>query len=300
MATCVTAEHVSGGKCKVKSKRKKLKPDEVLRSTFEKEHYQRVARILMSGGTDLLRETFDQLCPPADLPKLLRNPATKKKLRKTKKLTKRQWDCLYPSPGVYGESTDFDVTLLFLLLRTICNLTPPPLGWDDLPLSRDHSLEADLARIKYYRNAMCHDQSMGLKEEEFLHYWEEISNSLIRIAGSISPQKEREWQTTIENFKKEPLTAEHERDVEELQRWYKESTEVKEFIEKSTVRTLQNIEEGLEELKIMLKEGLEKCLVCGETTCSQDDHKGVGKCYNDSSGVKVVLLRWLKVVFLHF
>ena len=31
---------------------------------------------------------------------------------------------LYPSQGVYGNSTDFDISLIFKLLRTICNLTP--------------------------------------------------------------------------------------------------------------------------------------------------------------------------------
>ena len=265
--------------------------DEVPHSTRDKDNFQRMARLLLSVGTTLLREFFDSKCPPSNLPRILiKNPSTVKKLMAAK-LTKPQWDCLYPSPGVYGESKDFDVTLLFELLWTICNLTPPRWDWDNLPPSADHSLEQDLARIKYYYNAVHgHNQNKGLKDEEFLYYWEEISNSLIRIAGSISPQKERERQTTIENFLIEPLTAEHERDVEELQRLYKEDTEVKEFIEKSTSRTLQNIAEGLEEHTIMVKEGLEKCLVCSETTCSQDDHKGVGKCYNDSSGVKVVLL----------
>ena len=72
--------------------------DEVLRSTNGKANFQRVARLLISGGTTLLREIFDQLCPPSNLSTILQNPVTKKQL-KAAKLTKPQWDCLHPSPG---------------------------------------------------------------------------------------------------------------------------------------------------------------------------------------------------------
>ena len=105
-------------------------PDEVLCSTRGKENFQRLVRLLISGGTTLLREIFDQLCPPSSFPSILKKPATEKQL-KAAKLTKPQWDCLYPSPGVYGKSADFDVTLLFRLLRTINYATsslPPQAG----------------------------------------------------------------------------------------------------------------------------------------------------------------------------
>ena len=41
---------------------------EVLQSTTGKANFQREARLLISGGTTLLKETFDQLCPPSNLP----------------------------------------------------------------------------------------------------------------------------------------------------------------------------------------------------------------------------------------
>jgi len=128
-------------------------PDEVLRSTRGKENFQRISRLLISGGTALLREIFDLICPPSNLPTTLKHPATEKQLISAK-LTKPQRDCLYPSPRVYGKSADFDVTLLFRLLRTICNLVPSATGWDALPTSTDNSLAADLVRIKYYRNTL--------------------------------------------------------------------------------------------------------------------------------------------------
>ena len=210
-----------------------LDPDEVLRSSKGRDNFQRLARLLISGGTVLMREAFDIKCPPSNLSTTLKNPATKK-LLKAAKFTKPQWDCLYPSPGMFGKSTDCDVTLLFRLLRTICGLTSPVTGWDVLPASTDDSLEADLARIKYYRNSLYGhvNENIEISDDEFLVYWREISEALVRIAGQISPAKAKEWKNAIDTFLKDPLTEEDKRHEQELQRWYQNDTEVKEYMEK--------------------------------------------------------------------
>ena len=223
-----------------------LDPGEVLRSTRAKANFQRVARLLISGGTTLLREIFDLCCPPSHLPITLKNPATEKKLNAAK-LTKPQWDCLYPSPGVYGKSADFDVTLLFRLLRTICNLSPPASGWDAQPTSTDDSLAADLVRIKNYRNSVYGhvNQNMEIKDEEFPSLWEDISKVLVRIARQISPEKKKEWQKAIDNFLQDPLTAEAERNIWELREWYENDTEVKERME-CLETSLKGVQQQLE------------------------------------------------------
>ena len=225
----------------LKSEKKKMaaapEPDEILRSTSGKENFQRITRLLISGGTSLLREIFDSICLPRDLPTILSTPATKNQL-KAAKLNKPQWDCLYPSPGVYGKSADFDVTLLFRLLRTICNLTPPSTGWDVLPVTTDHSLTADIARIKYYRNSVYGhvNQGMTITDNEFPKLWQDISEALVRIAGKISPTRKTAWQGAIANFFTDPLTTEDERNVQELKAWYKSDIEVKKSIEEVTER----------------------------------------------------------------
>ena len=198
-----------------------------------------------------MREIFDQICLPSNLPTILKNPATEKQL-KGAKLTKPQWDCLYPSPGVYGKSADFDVTLLFRLLRTICSLTPPATGWDELPTSTDHSLVANLVRIKYYRNSVYGhvSQSMEITDGEFSNLWKEIREALLGIAGQISPTKKIAWQKAIDDFLKDPLTAEDERNVQELLRRYRNDIEVKESIE-----TLgHKMQEGMERLETSVRE----------------------------------------------
>ena len=225
-----------------------LDPDEVLRSTAGKANFQRITRLLISGGTSLLREVFDAIHPPSNLPTILSNPATAN-LLKGAKLTKPQRDCLNPSPGVYGKSADFDVTLLFRLLRTICSLTPPPTGWDALPTSTDHSLPADLARVKYYRNSIYGhvSQGMEIKDDKFPSFWQEISETLVRIAGKISLPKKAAWQGAIDKLLNNPLTVEDERNVQELERWYESDMEVKKSIEEVCER-MNRLEVGLEEI----------------------------------------------------
>ena len=131
---------------------------------------------------------------------------------------------------MYGKSNDFDITLIFKLLRTICNLTPPPgpRGWDDLPNGSDHTLVADLVRIKYYRNEIHgHRHSMEISDTEFVRLWEEISEALLRIAANISPAKRDEWKKCIDDLLGKPLTPDEEIRIKELETWYMQDLETK-------------------------------------------------------------------------
>ena len=266
-----------------------LDPDEVLRSSKGRDNYQRLARLLISGGTVLLREAFDIKCPPSNLSTTLQNPATKK-LLKAAKLTKPQRDCLYPSPGMYGKSTDFDITLLFRLLRTICGLAPPVTGWDALPASTDDSLEADLARIKYYRNSIYGHvtENMEISDDEFLVLWREISGALVGVAGQISPAKVKEWQNAIDTFLKDPLTEEDKRHEQELQRWYQNDTEVKECLEK-VKSSMKNLEKEAQYLRQEVREEAQdiKDELGGKVESTAQQVQRLGQDIKDELGGKV-------------
>ena len=221
-------------------------PDQVLSSKDEKANFQRLTRLLISGGTRLLREIFDKYCPPSALPGKLTDPSIKRELMS--KLTKPERDILYPSPGVYGKSTDCDVTLLFRLLRkqNICSLSPPPAGWDKQPASGDHTLTADLVWIKYYRNSLyAHvKETMDIKDDKFQSIWSEMRDVFVRIAGNLSSVKKEEWQGAIDTFLTKPLTDEDKRNVEEMEKWYLQDMEIK-----------TTIKEGFESIETVVREG---------------------------------------------
>ena len=235
-----------------------------------------------------MREAFDIKRPPSNLSTTLQNPATKK-LLKTVKLTKPQWDCLYPSPGMYGKSIDFDITLLFRLLRTICGLIPPVTGWDALPASTDDSLEADLARIKYYRNSMYGHvtENMEISDDEFSVRWREVSEALVRVAGQISPAKVKEWKNAIDTFLKDPLTEEDKRHEQELRQWYQNDTEVKEYLEK-VESSMNHLEKEAQYLRQEVREEAQDIKELGgkvESTAQQVQR--LGQDIKDELGGKV-------------
>ena len=205
--------------------------EEVLRSTKSKSNFHRLTRLLMGGGAVLLREIFDSIHSPANLPTTLSDPLVERKLR-TARLTRPDWHCLYPSQGVYGKSSDFDISLTFRLLRTICKLKPPPTGWDSLPNNSEHSLEADLVRIKYYRNEVYgHSRNLEISDDQFLDLWGKISKSVLRIARKLSLEKQSRLKCTIEKFLQDPLTPEEERYADELEQWYEKDIDNKKLLQ---------------------------------------------------------------------
>ena len=208
--------------------------EEALRSTSGKANFHRLTRLLMLGGVHLFRETFDSIHSPANLPLRLADPVIQAQLRRAR-LTQPEMNCLYPSPGVYGKSNDFDITLIFKLFRTICSLTPPPgpRGWDDLPNCSDHTLVADLVRVKYYRNEIYgHCFTMEISDIDFNHLWGEISEALLRIATNISPAKRDEWEKSIDDLLAHPLKPDEERCFEELKIWNKKEMDIKDELVK--------------------------------------------------------------------
>ena len=203
-----------------------------LESTRGKENFQRFARLLICGGTSLLKEVFDSHLPPGVLGSCLAAPRCP--------FNSRERNYLEPSPGVYRPSTDFDITLLFKLVRHLCGLPEPATGWDNLPHITDDSLSADLARVKFYRNEACHNNNMEIDDVKFQSLWNEISDALVRIAKSISATKEIEWQTKIGSLLVSPLTERGKMYGEELNKWYRDDMETKAEVQQNTLQLQQN------------------------------------------------------------
>ena len=151
-----------------------------LASSVEKTNGNKLSRLLIDGGTTVLRKTFDRYHPPANLASDLNsNYSILNNLLRKRVLNGHQWDKLFPPGRGVPDSNTFDITLLFLLLTNICGLTPPPSGWHVKPSPGDNSLEANLARVKFFRNALYgHVTSTGVDATFFSSFWQEISITL--------------------------------------------------------------------------------------------------------------------------
>ena len=157
-----------------------------LASSVEKTNGAKLSRLLIDGGTTVLRNEFDKHHPPADLAADLKaSHSLLKKLNKRGVLNDHQWNKLFPPGGTPPDSNTFDITLLFLLLTNICGLSPPPTGWHKKPTPSDTSLEANLARIKFFRNHLYgHVATTGVDTPTFNALWMEISAALVALGLS--------------------------------------------------------------------------------------------------------------------
>ena len=154
-----------------------------LASSAEKTNGAKLSRLLIDGGTTVLRNVFDICHPPANLAADLNvQYKTLLSLSRRRILNKSQWDKLFPPSGAIPDSQSFDITLLFLLLTNICGLTPPSSGWHTKPSPSDTSLEANLARIKFFRNELYgHVTSTGVDTSTFTSLWQEISAVVVSL-----------------------------------------------------------------------------------------------------------------------
>ena len=188
-----------------------------LTSSVEKTNGAKLSRLLIDGGTTVLRSVFDRHHPPANLAADLNtNYVTLSNLLSRRILNRHQWDKLFPPGGDVPDSNTFDITLLFLLLTTICGLSPPPSGWHKMPPSSDTSLEANLARVKWYRNELYgHVTTTGIKTAIFNVKWQEISAVLVSLGLS---------QSEVDRLKAEPCGDDY---ISVVIQWMKSDEEIK-------------------------------------------------------------------------
>ena len=174
-------------------------------ATEEKTNGTRLGRLLFDVGTHVLKKFLYSIHPHDKLQIVLKNNCTK--LRSRVRFDK-QWDKLFPLSGDPPDSDTFDISLLHLLIREICNLTAPSTGWHEMPAEDDDSVEANLARIKCFRNELCHSASTGVPNNEFEEKWEQISSRLEALELYA-------YQQRIERLKNDPIDHDIQRRVEE-------------------------------------------------------------------------------------
>ena len=197
-------------------------------STKKTTNYARLSRLLVDVGSQVLRETFDKKRPPGRLDSVLGSPsisATLQSLRRKNILSPSQWCKLYPAIKSSVSSEKFDITLLIVLLRSICGLTPPATGWDALPSPEDLSCEADIIRIKFYRNKVyAHATRASIGDIEFDIYWKTISDSLVRLGGA-------DYEMAIDGLKNDCLDRDKDEHYEPLLKQWKEDKDKLDKIE---------------------------------------------------------------------
>ena len=182
----------------------------------EKTNGLRLVRLLVDGGTAILRKFLYSVYPPEHLQVVLKkNKAKLQRLKSKGVIFSTEWEMLFPPSGDPPSAEVFDITLLHLLLRNICYLTAPSTGWHEMPPHDDDSPEANIVRIKCYRNDLSHRASTEISKGEFEDIWTKISLAIEALEGSVLRKK-------IEALKTDPIDRKTQQHLEEkVKQWRK-------------------------------------------------------------------------------
>lgn len=191
-------------------------------------NYARLCRLLIDIGSQALRETFNKIHAPENLHAVLEaKRSTLQKLRKQRVLNATQWSKLYPAIATAVSSANFDITLVIVLLRSICGLAPPTTtgSWDRFPPTTDESCEADIVRLKCFRNDIyAHAEKAAIPDSEFSAHWQNIRDSLVRLGG-------QSYEKEIDNLQTECMDPETEQYYKELlEEWKKDEDNIKDTL----------------------------------------------------------------------
>ena len=184
----------------------------VSREELSSDYYARLCRLLIDCGLQALKIVFDKIHPPNRLDMILAGSQVHEKLKilyEREILDFEQWDKLYPAIPSVVSSENFDLLLLFLLLRYICDLNPPVTGWDSFPKKEDISTQADIARVKYFLHHLVDSSQTSLDYATFSKYWQEIYDILMRLGL-------QSYETVIGNLKNSSVDPDMEEYYQEL------------------------------------------------------------------------------------
>ena len=179
-------------------------------------NYARLCGLLVDVGTLALRDKFNGIHSPANLQAVLAaNKPMLQSLRARKIINPTQWGKLFPVIPSSVSSVSFDITLLMVWFRNICGLVAPASGWAALPPSTDMNLEADIARVKYYKNTVyAHAERASVDDATFHGYWSEIRDTLVRLGGIA-------YKAAVDNLETECMDPSMEEHYKELLRQWK-------------------------------------------------------------------------------
>jgi ankyrin repeat protein len=210
----------------------------------------KLSRLIIDKGTETMRKHFDSIHSFANLPHVLNaNRTILNTLHRRRVINQEQMDLLFPSPGTPTTSSDYDITLLFILIRNICGLTPPGStgSWDANPPSFDNTPEAKLARIKYYRNVLyAHKKSTEVSDTDFNIYWSKIEDALVGLGANIGD---------VTKLKTSPL--DEDLYISLLNEWYEKDHKI-EVLGTTILKKAETIEEIVKKNARNLNECYEK------------------------------------------
>lgn len=118
------------------------------------------------------------------------------------KLRPDQLKICFLSPPDLPNYNQFDVTLLYTLIRNLCPSLSPTLGWGKKPRTTDIRIGDDIERLRLFRNNYAHTNSTEIPDDEFENLWKNLKSVIQRCQSFTKSSTNYEQElTNIESIR---------------------------------------------------------------------------------------------------
>ncbi|KAK3599325.1 hypothetical protein CHS0354_009809 [Potamilus streckersoni] len=231
-------------------------------TTQESWNFAKLSRLFVDLLRDVLWETLTKRILPEELPDKVRK--NKQKLETAGRMREDQYRRICKSGGGQVSNEDFDITLLYLLLRNLPmeekKIQQPSKGWgcDTYPDKKQLSEGDDIERIRLKKNQMfSHVGKASLPKEAFDQIWSDMLAVVKRFDIRLKTTFESEMEVILKDEMSSDLAEDYMKDFEK-QREYdlqtreiaveakREAEEVKKLVERNVEET-ENVKSKLAE-----------------------------------------------------
>lgn len=133
-------------------------------STRDTTNFARVARIILGPCTAVLQDILQKEIPLTDFEHTVKTVFTNLPKQKQSTTSEKQILVQFALSGSYS---NFDITLLYYLLRNLCSIQQHTKKWGNVPNQVDRSLSANIERIRFLRNEYGHSTHFLLSVSAF-------------------------------------------------------------------------------------------------------------------------------------
>lgn len=148
------------------------------------QNFIRFVKICLDVLKQPLADILASEIQPADLYNKIKNSGSL--LNGKNKLAAIQLKICFLLPPAIPDYTNFDVTLLYKLIRNLCPSLEPTNGWGKDPVDADIQIGDDIERLRLFRNNNVHNDSSEITDIDFEIILKKLKSVFQRIQNHMT------------------------------------------------------------------------------------------------------------------
>lgn len=130
---------------------------------------------------DVIKDVFVDILTHFVQPCDLYGKIQSSRMLQNRMISADQFKLCYIKPPRIPDYNEFDVSLLYLLIRNICPIQMPTQGWGKMPRTTDITFGDDIERLRSFRNSFVHGKFTGMPDNELRTIMSNLKHVMVRI-----------------------------------------------------------------------------------------------------------------------